>query len=150
MIKSIYEHAIIIDTSAVIAYHDSRDNYHKQAVSFFSADQNLKLYVLDVTSHECFTTVRYKSDSKNAFAHYHYLRRNDNITLIRFNVSDEEQAETLLKKYSDKRISFHDALCVAAMKRTGIFKVLTFDQDFFVLGLHIGLETYPLNLGKRT
>ena len=37
---------------------------------------------------------------------------------------------SLLEKYYDKSLSFHDALCAAVMMRNKIYRIFSFDHDF--------------------
>ena len=92
---------------------------------------------MDVTSHETYTRARYRSTARVAREHYSFLRTTTGISLYRFKESDEIEAIEILNRYSDHRLSFHDALCAAAMKRLGIAKVFTFDRDFAVLGFMV-------------
>lgn len=133
MIRHIYENAALVDTSAVVAALDHTDSNHNDAKRFLKENVSLPLFALDVTSHECFTRVRYKSHYAQAQDAYVFLRQSS-VELVRFQKADEGVAEVLLKKYSEHAISFHDALCAAAMKRLGLYKVFTFDKDFAILG----------------
>ncbi len=56
---------------------------------------------------------------------------------IDFTGSDEETAVALAQKYTDKSLSFHDSLCAAVMKRLGMFRVFSFDADFWTFGFEL-------------
>jgi len=134
VIRSVYEHVALIDTSAVIALRDPTEQFHKDAVQFYSTNTHLVWAVLDITSHETYTTVRYRGATSRALEHYSFLRSTKGFRLYRFSDDDEGDAIGILKRYADQCLSFHDALCAAAMKRLGIAKVFTFDRDFDTLG----------------
>ena len=137
MIRSIYEHAAFVDSAAVIALLDDTDANHEDAINFMKlGGVGLPLFALNLTSHECFTRIRYKKTTALAMEHYSYLR-SPPIDLIRFEDEDENKAHDLLIKFSEHSISFHDALCAAAMMRTGVFKIFTFDKDFYTLGFQL-------------
>lgn len=136
MIRTLYEQAAFVDSAAVIAMLDDSDSHHEEAVDFMNTMSELPLFALNLTSHECFTRIRYKNTFSFAMRHYSYLR-SSSIDLIKFEEQDEKKALELLKKYSEHRISFHDALCAAAMLRKGVYKIFTFDKDFSVLGFHL-------------
>ena len=92
------------------------------------------LYCLDVTSHECFTRVRYASSYTKAREHFDFLRENTRVKLLRLEASDETNALRLLEKYAEHALSFHDALCAAVMLRLGIPNIFSLDDDFSILG----------------
>lgn len=133
MIRTVYANAALIDTSAVVALHDPEEQFHKAAKRFYSSERNIEWATLDVTSHECFTLIRYKRTFQAAMEHYSFLR-NAAVKLLSFKAEDELSACTLLRKYSEHSLSFHDALCAVVMKRIGIYQVFTFDRHFAILG----------------
>ena len=92
---------------------------------------------LDVTTHELFTRVRYRAPTIAAWEHFDFLRNTDGFRLYRFSPEDEVEARGILTRYSDHTISFHDALCAAAMKRLGILRIFSFDSDFAVMGFEV-------------
>jgi predicted nucleic acid-binding protein len=63
--------------------------------------------------------------------------RSERFRLLEFQASDEIFARGLLAKYDDQRLSFHDALCAAVMFREGIFKIFSFDRDFWLFGFQV-------------
>lgn len=137
MAGSVYEQMALIDTSAVIALGDPKDQFHKEALEFFQNTSNSLLwYSVNITSHEVFTKVRYMDSLCSALAMYDSLRL-DPFHVLSFDLSDEQQARELLNKYHDQRFSFHDALCAVLMLREGIYKIFTFDKDFWVMGFEV-------------
>lgn len=138
-----FDGAALIDTSAVISLHDPTEQLHSAVRRCYASDSSFRWFALDLTSHECFTTVRYRSSYEAAIEHYSFLRNNVRCTLIRFEHSDEAYALQIVERHRDVSISFHDALCASAMKRLGIFKVLTIDRDFSIMGAALGFEVLP-------
>lgn len=136
MIRTAYEQFALIDTSAVIALHDPADQFHAEALRFFSSDPDLDWGALNATTHECFTHVRYRGAFQAAIEHYEFMRR-DVIRILEFVRDDEDRAEDILRRYSDHPISFHDALCAAVMLRFGIYKIFSFDRHFRILGFEV-------------
>lgn len=134
MIRTAYDHAALIDSSAVIALLDPKEQFHSEAVRLYSTNRELTWAALDVTSHEVFTRIRYDSSITRAREHYDFLRSSYGVQLHRFVPTDEVDALGIAAKYSSRKLSFHDALCAAVMKRLGIVKVFTLDSDFAVLG----------------
>ena len=137
MVRPWYERVALIDSSAVIALHDHEDQFHEDALRFYSKSSDLVLCTLDVTAHELFTRVRYRSSATAALEHFDFLRNSTVVRLYRFLPADELEALDILTRYSDHTISFHDALCAAAMKRLGILRIFSFDSDFAVMGFEV-------------
>lgn len=135
--------AVLIDTSAVIALHDTRDQNHDEAIDFFrNRIQSFCWVVINCTKHESFTRTRYNSDLNRALSIYDFLSQKL-ILQVNFKEADEEATLVLLRKYKDQKLSFHDALCAATMMRLGIYRIFTFDTDF----IPFGFDVFPLYKG---
>jgi uncharacterized protein len=135
--RSAFDDAAVIDTSAALALHDPRDQFHKLAIQQFTQQiKDLFWVVFDVTTHETYTRARYWQSFQAAMEHYNFLRQ-DTFRLIRFSPNDERDAERLLAKYAEHALSYHDALCAAMMLRLGIYKIFSFDSDFRILGFQV-------------
>ncbi len=132
----VYGRMIAVDTSAVIALLNPKDQYHDLARQFFEGARGLTWLALNVTTHELFTRVRYDEGLLAALTRYDYVRGGD-FQLLEFDSNDEKSARELLEKYRDQKLSFHDALCAVVMLREGIFKIFSFDRDFWVLGFEV-------------
>ena len=110
-----------------------------EARQFFTANKSSLVWAtLNETSHELYTRVRYQADTSNALEQFDFLRSGE-FRVLEFNLKDENYARSLLDRYGEHVISFHDALCAAIMERVGIYKIFSFDSDFWTLGF----EVYP-------
>ena len=135
MIRTAYRDVALIDTSAVLALLDPTEQFHVDARLLYTGNTVLVWATLDVTSHETYTRARYTPlPTRAALEYYEFLRTSAGITTHHFSKDDETEARAILERFSDHEISFHDALCAAAMKRLGILKIFTFDRDFATLG----------------
>ena len=132
----VYDNVALIDSCAVIALFDQGEQFHEEAKRFLDEQQPLTWAAVDVTSHEVFTRIRYKDSIPRALEHFDFLRAG-NIKLLAFTPEDEVEARAIIEKYSDHRLSFHDALCAAIMMRVGIYKIFTFDRDFWIMGFQV-------------
>jgi len=129
--------AILIDTSAVLALHNSKDEKHSLAYNFFNNHFDEIIWVvLNATKHESYTRARYKFNFDNAINIYDFLS-DDLIHQISFQNIDEVAAKNLLTKYKNEDLSFHDALCATIMMRYGLFRVFTFDWHFSIFGFEV-------------
>jgi predicted nucleic acid-binding protein len=133
-----FDETILIDTSAAIALLNPQDQFHHLAHSFLDLSKNYVWVVLNSTKHESFTRTRYDYDFNNALRIYDYLS-SEPIQQIYFTRADEVEAINILKRYQEHKLSFHDALCAAVMKKYGIYKAFTFDKHFY----YFGFEVYP-------
>ena len=133
----LYRDAALVDTSAVFALFDETDQLHDEARRFFQTNKlGLAWYAIDTTAHESYTRVRYdlsRSKAVNAYS----LLRGFCIQVVRHVPDDEEHAWLLLERYAEHALSFQDALCAAVMRRIGVFKVFTFDHDFWTMGFEV-------------
>lgn len=136
MIGVVYDRMIAVDTSAVIALLNPRDQFHGPAKRFLESSAGARWFALNTTAHEVFTRLRYDEGLQEAFAGYD-LVRSEPFQVLKFGADDELSARQILEKYADHTLSFHDALCGAVMLREGIFKVFSFDRHFWVLGFEV-------------
>jgi predicted nucleic acid-binding protein len=128
------ENLALIDTSAVLALLDNRETLHNQTKLFFE-ECLLDWAAVDLTAHETFTRIRSRTNVGRGFEGFDFLRTD--LTVIDFQREDEARARSILTKYADHKISYHDAICAAVMLRSGIYKIFTFDKDFLILGFKI-------------
>lgn len=136
MNSSVYTRLVLLDTSVVFARYCKRDRRHELALATLQAVQDQVLCAVNVTAHETFTRLRYDAGLDDALASYEYLREHD-VRILDFEARDEESAMKALRKYTDKRLSFIDALCAAVMMRNGIYRVASFDSDFYAFGFEV-------------
>jgi predicted nucleic acid-binding protein len=128
--------AILIDTSAAIALSHQKDQFHIEAQKFFNATDNVVWVTLNATAHETYTRARYDIGFNQAITLYDFLTGKP-LYQISFQNDDEKEARSLLERYSDHKISFHDALCASVMKRIGIYRIFSFDYHFFTFGFEV-------------
>lgn len=137
MVALAYANAVLIDTSAVVALVDEGDPLHASACACLDElrPQNL-MCAVDVTAHESFTRLRYNQTLGLAMAGFDTLRA-AGVRTLAFTAADEAAALNLTQKYADKVLSFHDALCAAVMLRHDMFRVFSFDADFWTFGFEV-------------
>ena len=131
---------IMLDSSALIAARVSTESNHRLAQQYLQSlqQERVRCFVLNETTHETYTRIRYDIAFDAAIGAYEELRKDDSgISILEYSIEDEQNALGLLKKYDDKKISFHDALCAAVMMRNGIHIIFTFDSDFWSFGFWV-------------
>lgn len=128
--------AVLIDTSAAIALLNPKESNYKIANKFYYSNTNLVWTSINSTAHESYTRARYDYNFICAIEIYNFLK-GDNLYLINFDKRDEDNALSILKKYKKNALSFHDALCAAIMKKFGIYRIFTFDSDFYIFGFEV-------------
>ena len=94
--------------------------------------------LLNATSHETFTRSRCRLSLQKGLEGYDSLR-GGGFKVLGSTSTDETEARLLVGKCSDQILGFYDALCAAVMMRVGLYRVFTFDRDFW----HFGFEIAP-------
>ena len=136
MTGAVYNQFALIDSSAVVALSEPTDKFHEDAKAFFRKDLGFVWFTVNTTAHEVFTRIRYDKGLENALLQFEFLRA-PLFRILAFDDEDEQRARDLLKKYHDQTFSFHDALCAVVMLRFGIYRVFSFDSDFWTLGFEV-------------
>lgn len=136
MTTTFLEEAILIDTSAVVAMADPRDQFHDAAQCFFESTTGVVWAALNATAHETYTRARYAFGFDRAIELYDFMTGEPLVT-IPFNAEDESAAREHLARFSDHKLSFHDALFAAVMKRIGIYRAFSFDYHFCLFGFEV-------------
>lgn len=129
---------IMLDTSFVIAYFNTRDQNHRLALNTAKIldHQNRELYITDYLFGEIVTVslVRLKNLNKATYVGKIMLEYCNLIYV------DKDLFEQAWKIFSEQnlRLSFVDCTTVATMKSQKIQKIATFDSDFnYVKGIEI-------------
>jgi len=138
MIRTLSDSAIFIDSSAVIALKNPSDQFHDSANNYFELVQGVRWVVMNSTTHETYTRIRYDDSLKLALEVYDWLK-SPKFHNIPFEAKDEDQAREILEEYRDHTFSYHDALCAAVMLRIGLFRIFSFDKHFWILGFQVEL-----------
>jgi uncharacterized protein len=136
MFKTLTSSAIFIDSSAIIALMIKTDQFHDSALNYFNFAQGVRWVVMNSTTHESYTRLRYDNDLMTALSAYDWLKGSP-FQSIPFEKEDEDKARELLERYSDQVFSFHDALCAALMLRIGLYRVFSYDKHFWTFGFQV-------------
>ena len=136
MYRQFTKRAVLVDTSAAIALQEPKDPFHIHAQDYFTTTEGVRWVVMNATTHEAFTRRRYDDSLPSGLRIYDFLTKSP-FKVVAFEDVDEIEAANILRHYDDQVFSFYDALCFAVMKRIGLYRVFTFDSDFWILGFQV-------------
>ncbi|GGK09171.1 hypothetical protein GCM10007063_34540 [Lentibacillus kapialis] len=126
-----------LDTSALMALNDVKDQYHKESQEIAISLKNCELILSDPVITETYTLLRYRSGFPIA-RHFLESVMDDNQFIIAEVTSPiRKNTLRLLNDFNDHKISYCDALSVAIMKEHHIQKIFSFDHHFEVMGMEL-------------
>jgi len=130
---------IFVDTSAFLALANVKDNKHVAAKQFLEDIKNGKIRVKNIITSdyiidETITRIRYSVGHKEAVEWGKDILASKVIEKIEIQKEIFGLAWELFQTYEDKKLSFTDCTSFALMKKKGIEKVFSFDEDFARLG----------------
>lgn len=123
---------IILDTSFIVSYYNTRDENHKKAVELMKDIINRKygnLYITDYIFDESVTVVliRLKSLSRTIEIG-ESIRKSTEMIEIEKDIF--EKAWKLFKEQRGTALSFTDCTTLNIMKTKDVKNIVTFDEDF--------------------
>lgn len=123
---------IILDTSFIVSYYNTRDENHKKAVELMKDIVNRKygnLYITDYIFDEGVTVIliRLKSLSRTIEIG-ESIRKSTEMIEIEKDIF--EKAWKLFKEQSGTALSFTDCTTLNVMKAKDVKNIVTFDEDF--------------------
>ena len=130
---------IYIDTGAFLARHLAKDQYHRQANTFWdSIQKNSEIcvtsnFVLD----ETFTLLGRRAGYSFAAQRARNIYTSESLDILRPSREDELKAIGFFEKYSDQHLSFTDCVSFVLIKIKKIKRVFTFDHHFQLAGFQI-------------
>lgn len=130
---------IYIDTGAFLARHLSKDQYHRQANTFWDSirKKNEACMTSNFVLDETFTLLGRRAGYSFAAQRARNIYASESLNILRPNREDELKAIDFFEKYSDQRLSFTDCVSFVLMKSKKIKRVFTFDHHFQLAGFQI-------------
>ncbi|MEA3295077.1 MAG: PIN domain-containing protein [Euryarchaeota archaeon] len=121
---------IFVDTSALFAIANVRDEDHRKAREFLSklAEERVTFLVTNFIISEIYTLMLRKIGRNKAIEYVEKLSNTAEIE--RVSKEDESQAWQIILRCQDKHFSYVDATSFAVMERLGINDAFSFDEHF--------------------
>lgn len=126
---------VLIDTSAFMALILKEETYHNKVAAQYKAYKQARAqlitsaYILD----ELFTRCLYRAGSHGGKLAINLIREivtSDELTVLEVDSQIFKEAEDILLKFSDHKISFTDATSYVLYKDFSIDEIFTLDDDF--------------------
>lgn len=131
---------VFVDTSALIALLDPRDQYHKRIQKFLkSLNQPLRCTTTNLILAELLTFFSRQGFLKKTFEFQAGSLKDPNFNVIWIDQALHHEACHLLQKFQDQKLSFADAASFAVMRNNHLTTALAFDDDF----IRAGFQTIP-------
>jgi predicted nucleic acid-binding protein len=126
---------VLVDTSAYFALADSRDAHHREARSVLGnlLAARYRQFTTNVLVVECHALILSALGIPQGLRFLQGIRASST-TVIRVRAQDEERAQQILARYTDKDFSLADAISFVTMERLGITHAFTFDHHFAQYG----------------
>ncbi|GEM_PF-393551 len=130
---------IFMDTSALIALLNSRDQNHQKITSFLQdRKQSLNSVTTNLVLSELISFFSRHGSLKSVLEFQKKMLGDSQFKIIWADKALHQSASQMIEKYSDQQISFTDALSFAVMKKERISQALVFDDDFIKAHIHEG------------
>ncbi|WP_235185593.1 type II toxin-antitoxin system VapC family toxin [Candidatus Acidianus copahuensis] len=114
----------ILDTSFLIAFLNSRDSRHEEALKLFNEIKEKKLVITDYILDEFLTYIRKVVPWLAVDLGGKVMEIFD---ILKINEDDIKNGWDIFKKYD--KLSFTDSVTVSVMKRLKIKRIITFDSQ---------------------
>lgn len=128
---------IFVDSSALIALFFVSDKFHKRAIKFQLNNVSEKFVTSNIVVIEALGWIRYKLGQKRAVDAGEKIFWSKDLDILNVSSDDENEAWKYFKEIKGDGVSMVDCTSFAIMKRKGITKVFTFDQDFKKAGFTV-------------
>lgn len=140
---------LFIDTGALFAYYNDRDEHHERTRAVFQAIHSGELayeplYTTRFVLAELTTLLLYKVNHQTAARALEDVFTADSINIVRVDASTFSAARTAFDQYDDQTITLVDHLTAVLAAEYDTEYVFAFDRDFATLGL----TRVPIDTGE--
>jgi len=138
--------SLFIDTGAFVALLNPDDTLHEEAKTFYQTlPATVRRAATQAVVGECYTLLRYRFGASAAYRWLDYLdkaRSANQMHLFHTDEHDGRRAEEILRRFSDQKLSYTNALTLSAAERHKARAIFGFDH-------HLALTGLPLLPGRR-
>jgi predicted nucleic acid-binding protein len=130
---------VFLDTAALVALINKKDQYHVQAVNKLEAHLKWSGQLL-TTPHifaETVTRILRRVSHEKAVKAGNLIRNESAIEIITPDKQALDLAWEIFVKYDDQNFSFVDCISFAVMRQMKITRAFTFDNHFTTMGFQI-------------
>ena len=131
--------AIFIDTSAWLALIDPKDTYHPTALVTFPQvlRQWRSLITTNLVIAEAYALIRYRVNYTAAMQFLQGLDTQVQLERVYSSAVLEIEAVAILRRYTDQKFSYVDAVSFALMHQRNINTAFAFDRHFWTAGFSL-------------
>jgi predicted nucleic acid-binding protein len=125
--------SIFADTGAFLAYRNKKDKYHETALKLFKEALKGKygqIYTSDYIYDEALTLALIRTNNLAVAMDIAEVIRSPRIKMVFIDTELLEKSTKTFKQYSDRNLSFTDAVTIEIMKELNIEKYFGFDSHF--------------------
>ncbi|OGY17702.1 MAG: hypothetical protein A2784_00835 [Candidatus Chisholmbacteria bacterium RIFCSPHIGHO2_01_FULL_48_12] len=129
---------IFVDSSGFVSLVSHGDEFYKDAVMWWRLNEKkVNLLISNLVVMETLGWVRHHLGKKRAVELGDYILSGEGVGIERVTRSDETKAWDLFVKVDGRGVSMVDCTSVILMKRLGVERIFSFDQDFSDLGFQV-------------
>ena len=125
---------IFVDTSFWVAFRNSRDDRHAEAMGAFQDREGEPLLTTNLVRGETWTVLRRRAGHASARDFLDGLERSPRMKIVFVSQALERAALTWLRRRDEREYSFVDATSFEVMRSLHLRDALTFDADFVAAG----------------
>ncbi|MGB9661905.1 MAG: type II toxin-antitoxin system VapC family toxin [Moorellaceae bacterium] len=132
---------VFIDSGGFIALIYSDDEEHIRAVRYYnSIKASSTFYTTNMVISETYTWLRYHTSHPVAVKFLDTIERaskNNELVIVQVDISIEEKARQILRKYGDQDFSYVDAVSFVTLELLRINDVFGFDTHYLIFGKNL-------------
>lgn len=125
--------SVFLDTGAFVAYRNKKDKYHEAAFKIFRGALEGKygqMYTSDYIYNEALTLALARTNDISVAMDIADVILSPRIKMVFVDAGILEKSTRIFEQYSDRKLSFTDAVTIEIMNELGVEKYFGFDAHF--------------------